>query len=173
MTTLRLLLSALLLLIPNHAAASHIDAPSAENVELIRIDAPAFVPPNFAFRPSVVVKLNNGQQLLESRGDMLRHSSGPDYVGFPHIAVQGSVASGSLYTFTFYADNPIIAPGQSGLYETRYRVWAAGQWVGPEIAIIFGVNQPPADPSLLSPLDGTTLYGASAPRLCWNVSSRN
>jgi hypothetical protein len=171
LTTLRLLLSALFIVSSQQTVVGRVYAPNAENVELIRIDAPAFVLPNQTLRPSVIVGLNNGQQLLESRGDMLRHYSGPDYVGFPHIAVQGSVSSGSLYTFTFYANNPIVAPGTNGQYETRYRVWAGGQWVGPEIAITFGVNQPPADPTLLSPLDGTTLYSASAPRLCWNVAS--
>ena len=138
-------------------------------VELINVSYPSSVSPGQQFRPEITVKVTSGQ-LLESRGDMLRFYSGTNYSDFPHVAVQGTVNSGQTFTFQFYSEHPMVAPGSDGTYESRWRVWANGGWVGPEIIIQFTVysaasNRPPNKPSLTSPQDWAVLVG-QMPTLC-------
>lgn len=104
------------------------------------INYPSVVSPGEKFQPQVTVQ-PIGIQLQESRGDMLRNTDGNLYGSWPHVAVSGSVNSGQNYTFTFYQDNPIAAPNNEGTYESKWRVWANGAYIGPEITIRFEVHK--------------------------------
>lgn len=125
--------------------------PAVANLGVVinSISSPSVVLPGQKFRPQVTVQ-PIGVQLLESRGDMLRNTDGNLYGAWPHVAVSGSVDSGQNYTFTFYKDNPITAPNDEGTYESKWRVWANGAYVGPEITINFEVRDSGAGTSTLS-----------------------
>lgn len=135
-------------------------------VEIFCSNCPATVPPGSTFRPTVQVIVNSGQ-LLQSRGDLLRHSGGELYGAHPHVAVVGVVNSGQPYSFTFYENDPIKAPDQEGTYESRWRVWQNGGWIGPELTIRFqvkasgGSNRPPNAPTLTGPGDWAVYTGNS------------
>ncbi len=143
---------------------------NAVNVNLVSLTSPANVSPGQRFQPEITVNVTGGE-LRQDRGDMLKHYSGDNYSGFPHIAVVGRAATGQPYTFRFSTDYPMVAPNASGTYESRWRVWANGGWVGPEIAIRFGVYQsgasrPPNQPSLVSPGDWAVYMSGQTPSLC-------
>jgi hypothetical protein len=126
-----------------------------DNIEIVNASYPTVVEPGQSFRPEVTIRVNNGE-LLQSRGDMLRHKEGELYGAWPHVAVEGSVGTGQTYTFRFYENNPITAPGTAGTYSSKWQVWADGRYVGPEITIEFRVfegNRPPPAPSLHTPED--------------------
>lgn len=142
---------------------------NASGVELVRINSPSSVSPGQRFQPEITVRVNSGE-LRQDRGDMLRPIAN-NYSDFPHVAVQGRVSNGQEYTFRFYDDHPMVAPAGSGTYESRWRVWANGGYVGPEIVIRFGVYQqgasrPPNKPSLVSPGDWGVYYAGDNPTLC-------
>jgi hypothetical protein len=122
------------------------------------VSAPSHtVPPGVRFRPSVTVRVKTGE-LRQDRGDMLRCSdpncgtnSVPRFGAFPHVAVEGTTGTGQTYAFTFYENDPMIAPRIPGTYTSNWRVWRAGRWAGPNIPITFRVESPqPADPTALS-----------------------
>lgn len=142
---------------------------NASGVELVRINSPSSVSLGQRFQPEITVRVNSGE-LRQDRGDMLRPIAN-NYSDFPHVAVQGRVSNGQEYTFRFYDDHPMVAPAGSGTYESRWRVWANGGYVGPEIVIRFGVYQqgasrPPNKPSLVSPGDWGVYYAGDNPTLC-------
>lgn len=124
----------------------------------------ATVSPGQTFRPTIRATVNEGQ-ILESRGDMLRHKSGELFGAWPHVAVQGAVNQGQSYDFTFYADNPIHAPAQEGTYESKWQVWRNGNWAGEEYTLRFtvsqsgGNNRPPNRPTLTGPGDWAVYQG--------------
>jgi len=138
--------------------------PDAPSSEIICTNCPTTVAPGQAFLPTVRVKINSGQ-LLATRGDMLRNTNGNLYGAFEHVAVVGTVNPGQSYDFTFYADHPITAPQNDGVYESKWRVWQGGGWVGPELTIRFevkaavGQNHPPNVPTLTNPGDWAVYQG--------------
>jgi hypothetical protein len=123
-------------------------------VEIVSLDSPATVAPGESFFPEITVR-PEGFDLLVERGDLLRHSSGANFSGFPHIAVERNVPDETEYTFVFYDEHPMVAPEEEGTYWSGWRVWADGQWVGPLISIEFAVtkNERPEPPVLTSPDD--------------------
>jgi len=132
--------------------------PQEGDITVLSVNYPSVVAPGEQFRPEIRVRVNTGA-LLESRGDMLRNTDGNLYGAWPHVAVVGTVNTGQEYTFRFYEDNPITAPSSLGTYESRWRVWQDGRYVGPEIVIRFEVqpsgslNHPPNPPTLVDPPD--------------------
>jgi len=83
---------------------------------------PSVVTPGQQFRPQITVKLGSGQ-LLQSRGDMLRSKDSNTLFGaWPQVAVVGTVNAGDSYTFTFYADHPIVAPSGEGNYQSIWQL---------------------------------------------------
>lgn len=138
--------------------------PPTDNYALTCINCPTTVEPGQTFRPTLRVTVGSGQ-LLESRGDMLRHKSGDLFGAWPHVAVVGTVNQGQTYDFTFYADNPITAPASDGTYQSTWQLWQNGQWVGPEYVIQFtvgsggGSNYPPNKPTLTGPGDWAVYQG--------------
>lgn len=139
--------------------------PSGDDIELTCLDCPAVVPPGETFRPTIRATVNSGQ-LVESRGDMLRNTDGNLYGAWPHVTAVGTTNQGQTHDFTFYADNPITAPGSEGTYETRWRVWRNGNWAGDEITIRFevrqssGTNYSPNPPTLTGPGDWAVYQGS-------------
>jgi hypothetical protein len=109
--------------------------------------------PGQTFRPTIRVTVHSGQ-LLQSRGDMWRNTDGNLLGAHPFIAVVGAVNPGGHYDFTFYAANPIVAPTTPGTYESKWRVWRDGNFVGPEWTLRFqvtaggGSNRAPNRPTL-------------------------
>ena len=141
--------------IPNQQQPSGKDL----SVDVVNVNYPASVAPGQQFRPEVTVRVTSGQ-LLESRGDMLRFSGGTNYSGFPHIAVVGTVGAGQDYTFRFYSEHPMVAPSSPGTYESRWRVWANGDWAGPDLVLRFvvsagGSSLPANTPTLTRPASPT------------------
>ncbi len=140
------------------------------NIELVSINSPATITLGQAFAPGVTIRVTSGQ-LRQDRGDMLRFYSGTNYSDFPHVSVQGTLSAGQNYLFSFYSDHPMRAPSSPGDYESRWRVWANGGWVGPEIVIRFTVYQPgmtnrvPNRPTLTNPHDWAVFVG-QMPNLC-------
>lgn len=134
------------------------------DLECINSTCYATVTPGQTFRPTIRVTVNTGQ-LLESRGDMLRHKAGDLFGAWPHVAVQGVVNAGQSYDFTFYADNPIHAPMQEGTYESKWQVWRNGNWAGQEFTLRFTVsqsgsnNRAPNRPTLTGPSDWAVYQG--------------
>jgi len=132
--------------------------PQEGDITVLSVNYPSVVAPGEQFRPEIRVRVNTGA-LLESRGDMLRNTDGNLYGAWPHVAVVGTVNTGQEYAFRFYEDNPITAPSSLGTYESRWRVWQDGRYVGPEIVIRFEVqpsgslNHPPNPPTLVAPPD--------------------
>lgn len=118
-----------------------------KDITLVQVDYPIVVIPGQHFRPKVTMKVNQGE-LLEQRGDMLRGTDDKLLFGaWPHVAVVDAVTVGQTYTFEFYADNPMIAPDQAGVYESKWRVWRAGAWAGPEVVLRFEVRRTAAPPT--------------------------
>ncbi len=137
---------------------------------------PSVVTPGQHFQPQVTVTIASGQ-LLQSRGDMLRNVDGNLYSAWPFVAVVGTVNPGTPYTFTFYANNPIVAPGSEGTYSSVWQLWQNGQWYGPSITITFTVKNgggtaPPA-PTLNSPSNWDFQRDGSTPQLCASSSDGN
>lgn len=118
-----------------------------KDIAIVQVEYPPVVTPGQHFRPKVTVKVNQGQ-LLEQRGDMLRGTDDNLLFGaWPHVAVGGTVDAGQTYTFEFYENNPVVAPSQEGVYESKWRVWRAGAWVGPEIVLRFEVRRAASPPT--------------------------
>jgi hypothetical protein len=136
--------------------------PSPANYTLSCTNCPSMVEPGASFLPNIKATIGSGQ-LLESRGDMLRHKSGELYGAWHHVAVQGVVNPNTSYDFTFYANNPITAPSTPGTYQNTWQLWQNGQWVGPEYTLTFEVggqnNNPPNTPTLTGPGDWAVYYG--------------
>lgn len=139
--------------------------PSSEAYMLECAECPAVVTPGQTFRPVIRATVNSGQ-LVEGRGDMLRNTDGNLYGAWPHVGVTGIVDTGKTYTFQFYANNPIKAPTNLGNYESKWRLWQNGQFVGPELTIRFevqnsaGLNHPPNAPTLTGPDDWSVFTAA-------------
>ncbi|MBI5839740.1 MAG: S-layer homology domain-containing protein [Chloroflexi bacterium] len=138
--------------------------PPPSDFTLSCLNCPASIPPGQTFRPTIRATIGSGQ-LLGSRGDSLRNTDGNLYGAWPHVAVVGTV--NQTYDFTFYADHPIIAPNSDGAYQTKWRLWQNGQYVGPELTIAFqvqsgggGTNHPPNAPSLTGPGDWAVFQGS-------------
>ncbi|MEZ4860033.1 MAG: NBR1-Ig-like domain-containing protein [Caldilineaceae bacterium] len=128
-------------------------------------DCPTTVAPGQSFRPTV--RVSGSVPLLQSRGDMLRNTDGNLYGAHELVAVAGTVNQGQDYDFTFYEQNPITAPNNESVYESKWRIWQNGGWVGPELTIRFevkvgsGANHPPNAPTLTSPGDWAVYTGNS------------
>ena len=133
-------------------------------IELTCTNCPAVVAPGETFRPTIRATVNSGQ-LLGSRGDMLRNTDDNLYGAWEHVAVSGAAYAGETYDFTFYADNPIIAPDSEGAYESKWRVWRDGNWASDEFTIRFEVestgstNYAPNPPTLTGPGDWAVYEG--------------
>jgi hypothetical protein len=117
----------------------------ADGIEVVSISRPS-VQPGQRFQPRVTVRLWSGE-LREDRGDMLhcddvRCDSDPQlrFQAYPFVAVQGNVGVGQSYTFTFYANDPMVAPNSPGTYTSHWRIWREGIGVGPDIPITFVVG---------------------------------
>jgi len=140
-------------------------SPPPEAYVLECVECPAVVTPGQTFRPVIRATVNSGQ-LIEGRGDMLRNTDGNLYGAWPHVGVTGIVDTGKSYTFQFYANNPIKAPTNLGNYESKWRLWQNGQFVGPELTIRFevqnsaGLNHPPNAPTLTGPDDWSVFTAA-------------
>lgn len=139
----------------------------------IVVNSPSNVAPGQQFLPAVTVSVGSGQ-LRQDRGDMLRFSGGTNFTGFDHIGVVGTVDSGQNYTFQFYKEHPFVAPSTPGTYESHWRVWANGGWVGDEAIIRFTVassasSQRPDPPTPTSPANWAVLVGQQ-PTLCANTN---
>ena len=134
------------------------------DLECVNNTCYATVTPGQTFRPTIRATVNTGQ-LLQSRGDMLRHKAGDLFGAWPHVAVQGTVNTGQSYDFTFYADNPIQAPTQEGTYQNTWQVWRNGNWAGEEFTLRFTVsqsgsnNRAPNRPTLTGPSDWAVYQG--------------
>jgi Tol biopolymer transport system component len=140
--------------------------PNASTMQLTCVnDCPSTVAPGQSFRPTV--RVSGSVPLLQSRGDMLRNTDGNRYGAYEFVAVSGAVNQGQSYDFTFYAQNPITAPNTESVYESKWRIWQNGGWVGPEYTIRFevkagtGVNHPPNTPTLTDPGDWAVYNGNS------------
>jgi len=150
--------------VPDEGAPTPPPPPSGSSIELTCLNCPATVEPGQTFRPTIRASVNSGQ-LLQSRGDLLRNTDGNLYGAWPHIAVEHDVATGGIYDFVFYANDPLQAPDQEGAYETKWRVWRNGHWEGDEITIRFtvqqsgGSNYPPNLPTLTGPGDWAIFQG--------------
>ena len=129
-------------------------------------NCPTTVEPGTTFRPTIRATIGSGQ-LLESRGDMLRNTDGNLLGAYQHVAVSGIVNTYQSYDFTFYSDHPITAPTTSGTYQTKWRLWQNGQFVGPELTIQFqvqsggGTNHAPNVPTLTNPGNWAVYSGPS------------
>ncbi len=148
--------------------------PQTGDVILTCPGCPGVVAPGQSFRPTIQAKIINGA-LLQSRGDMLRHTSEPYYTDFPHIGVVGNHYAGETYNFQFYADHPIVAPTAEGTYESKWRVWRNGNWAGDELTIRFDVRNGggtrPNPPTLVSPSNWQKYMDGSTPPLCASAPS--
>ena len=142
--------------------------PQPPNTSTMRLscvnDCPTTVAPGQSFRPTV--RVSGSVPLLQSRGDMLRNTDNNRYGAYEFVAVTGTVNQGQTYDFTFYAQNPITAPNNEGVYESKWRVWQNGSWVGPELTIRFEVkanggssNHAPNAPTLTGPGDWAVYTG--------------
>jgi len=137
--------------------------PNASTMQLICTNCPTTIAPGQSFRPTV--RVSGSVLLLQSRGDMLRNTDGNRYGAYEFVAVNGTVNQGQDYDFTFYEQNPITVPNSEGVYESKWRVWQNGGWVGPELTIRFevktgaGTNHPPSAPALTGPGDWAVYTG--------------
>ena len=138
--------------------------PQPTGMGLTCTNCPSTVAPGQSFRPTV--RVSSSVSLLQSRGDMLRNTDGNRYGAWEFVAVTGAVNQGQSYDFTFYEQNPITAPNSEGVYESKWRVWQNGGWVGPELTIRFevkagsgGANHPPNAPTLTGPGDWAVYTG--------------
>ena len=137
---------------------------------------PSVVTPGQHFQPQVTVTIASGQ-LLQSRGDMLRNVDGNLYGAWPFVAVVGTVNPGTPYTFTFYANNPIVAPSSEGTYSSVWQLWQNGAWYGSSVTITFTVKNgggtAPGVPTLTSPSNWDYERGGATPTLCASSSDSN
>jgi glutamyl endopeptidase len=155
--------------VPNGPAPPPPPAGDVDDIELSCLDCPTVLTPGQTYRPTIRATVNQGQ-LLESRGDLLLNTDGNLYDAWPHVAVMGTVSPGETYDFTFYEEDPLVAPSAEGTYETRWRAWADGNWVGQEITIRFDVRSGggtrPDPPSLVSPGNWYVSHDGTTPNLC-------
>jgi uncharacterized repeat protein (TIGR01451 family) len=137
----------------------------SDGVELVSVSS-HIVQPGEKFRPAVTVRVQSGE-LHEDRGDLLRCNdpncatdAAVRFNAWPHVAVAGNVGTGQTHTFTFYENDPMIAPSTPGTYISNWRVWRAGQWAGPNIPIAFSVGSSysgPEPPSYTPSFAGQTV----------------
>lgn len=120
--------------------------PTSDGIEVVSVSNHNLVPGE-QFRPTVSIKVTSGE-LRQDRGDMLRcndpncdNDPAVRFNAFPHIAVVGNVGTGQTYSFTFYENDPMMAPSTPGTYTSNWRVWRNGQWAGPNISITFRVGE--------------------------------
>jgi len=158
------------------APLTPISPPSQQStsVKITGLGYPTQVTPGQQFRPQVAVSISSGQ-LLVNRGDMLRNTDGNLYGAHPHVAVEKTVNVGETYTFIFYENNPITAPSAEGTYESHWRVWANGAYVGDEAVIRFTVrNSVPATPiapAISFGADRTSINNGECVTLRWDVDN--
>jgi hypothetical protein len=141
---------------PNTERIIRYTPPSDGGIEIVSVSSHS-VAPGERFRPSVTVRVKSGE-LRQDRGDMLRcndptcnSDATVRFGAFPHVAVEGTTGTEQTYTFTFYEDDPMIAPGTPGTYTSNWRVWRAGHWAGSNIPITFRVELPqPSEPTALT-----------------------
>lgn len=137
--------------------------PDQSTMRLTCLDCPTTVAPGESFRPTV--RVTGSVPLLGSRGDFLDNIDDKLYGAHPLVAVVGTVPQGGSYDFVFYEQNPFIAPTNEGIYESKWRVWQDGRYVGPELSIRFEVkanvnaNHPPQAPTLIGPGDWAVYTG--------------
>jgi|GEM_PF-2438291 len=150
--------------------------PNNNGADSISASYPTVVTPGQHFQPSMTVQLYSGQ-LLQSRGDMFRNVDGNLYGAWPFVAVNGTVNPGSSYVFTFYANNPIVAPSSEGTYSSVWQLWQNGTWVGPTYTITFTVKNgggtAPGAPTLTGPSNWDYERGGATPQLCATSSDSN
>ncbi|MCX6019393.1 MAG: NBR1-Ig-like domain-containing protein [Chloroflexi bacterium] len=129
--------------------------PQRSEFRLTCLNCPSSVTPGQTFRPRIRVDVT-GDELLGSRGDMLRNVSEP-YGAWPLVPVDGRIRDGQSFEFQFSANDPIRAPESPGTYVSTWRLWRNGNLVGDPIAIAFDVggasNNPPDRPQPLSPAE--------------------
>ncbi len=128
-------------------------------IQSVSVDSGGVFAPGADICFHVTVKVNDGQ-LLESRGDMLRNIDGNLYGHWPHIAVLGTVNAGEPYTFHCYGG--MVAPAAEGDYESKWRVWRDGDWVGEEVVISFKVRNGGGGYPVPNPYNNNTLCESTA-----------
>jgi len=111
--------------------------------------------PDETFYPSVVITLEEGYNLVE--GDFLHAAGETSYTPHPFVVSFDTPSDDSRsYTFSF-EDNPMTAPQEPGDYQSIWRLWQCGRYVGPPITIGFTVRSPEAT-SQSAPGSGSLLF---------------
>ncbi|NJM40807.1 MAG: hypothetical protein HC853_08570 [Anaerolineae bacterium] len=77
---------------------------------------------------------------------MLRPVDSNQYQAQEHQAVYGTINAGQSFIFGDRDLFTLVAPSSPGSYTSRWRMWVAGAWVGPEISIPFSVGSAPPPP---------------------------
>lgn len=117
-----------------------------------------YAKPGAAVDPAVRVRVTAGY-LQGSRGDNLSLVGGSSLGAATSQPVYGTVNEGSTYTFDVVNSSSfrMTAPSAEGTYESRWRVRAAGNLVGPEATVRVVVDGTPPTIAIQSPTEGAYL----------------
>ncbi|GIV83001.1 MAG: hypothetical protein KatS3mg052_0008 [Candidatus Roseilinea sp.] len=117
-----------------------------------------YAQPGAAVEPLVHIRVANGY-LQGSRGDNLSLVGGFSLGAATSQPVYGTVNEGSTYTFDVVNSSNfrMRAPSAEGTYDSRWRVRAAGNLVGPEATVRVVVDGVPPAIALQSPTQGAYL----------------
>ncbi len=113
------------------------------------------VRPGAAVDPAVRVRVTAGY-LQGSRGDNLALVGGSSLGAATSQPVYGTVNEGSTYTFDVANSSGfrMTAPSAEGTYESRWRVKAAGNLIGPEATVRVVVDGTPPTIAVQNPAQG-------------------
>lgn len=116
-------------------------APSPVISDIKTSGVPERLAPGESFSPSITLLLEKGHKLAE--GDFLHVADQTNYTADPRVAIwQGSsIDMGESYAFSF-GNNRMVAPREPGQYQSTWRLWQCGRYVGPPITIQFTVQRP-------------------------------
>ncbi|MBC7228220.1 MAG: phosphodiester glycosidase family protein [Thermoflexales bacterium] len=111
--------------------------------------------PGAAIDPTVRVRVTAGY-LQGSRGDNLTLVGGSALGAATSQPVYGTVNEGSTYTFDVVNSSSfrMTAPSAEGTYDSRWRVKAAGNLIGPEATVRVVVDGTPPTIGIQSPVQG-------------------
>ncbi len=121
-----------------------------------------YAKPGAAVNPAVRVRVTAGY-LQGSRGDNLSLVGGSSLGAATTQPVYGTVNEGSTYTFDVVNSSSfrMTAPSAEGTYESRWRVRAAGNLVGPEATVRVVVDSTPPTIAIQNPAQGAYLNAST------------
>lgn len=133
-------------------AGGRLDCPALAETEkphVITATYPIALKPGESFHFEIEVTPQPGYELREDRGDFLSYSGRNRqhlFSAFERIPVAGTIVTGEFFVFS-NRNNMFVAPeistgNREETFVSSWRIWMHTRYAGPEIRIVFTVEQP-------------------------------